>query len=376
MIALLLKEANDAYHIPDDQRGLYAGLYERRGMSLLDFVFLMATAEKVVLKEGDRVITMGKENHHVYVVINGSLCVMKKGRFVCKLNELMFAGEMSFLRWKSHPKDSDGELSSADVTCLEDCVMYRWSFRDLDQLMRQNATVGMIFEGCISSEMNRKFHAEERSRTLRLYEQILHGAMMDGELNDKDKDNLTEFRQKNGISDQEHVHLIRDLGWTLAEFEIGQKGGPELPILEEYYEMLDGELCSGSLTPQGRSKLRQYRMYYLITSDKHLDFLAQLGWTMDEYEAGRKFTLAEQVSLASRVGSERGGSGGGRVATRALPALPPPALAGGIAAAVTGGAGGGPDPVGSSSDDMAGRPSPDPAADSLRPQLRPPPTSP
>lgn len=363
MIVLLLKEANDAYHIPDDQRKLYEGLYERRGMSLLDFLFLMTAAEKVVLKEGDRVITMGKENHHVYVVINGSLCVMKKGRFVCKLNELMFAGEMSFLRWKSHSQiRDDGEVSSADVTCLEECVLYRWTFRDLDQLMKQNATIGMIFEGCISSEVNRKFHAEERSRTLRLYEHMLHGAMMDGELNDKEKDNLAEFRQKNSINDQEHVQLIRDLGWTMAEFEAGSKGGPELPVLEEYYDMLDGELRSGSLTPQGRSKLRQYRMYYLVTSDKHLDFLAQLGWTMDEYEAGRKFTLAEQVSLTSRGGSGRVSDEEGQAATR----TPAVAVAGGGAA-----------PGGPSADDKGGRPgaSGDTAAH-LQTQPQPPSISP
>ena len=83
-------------------------------MSLVDFVFLMSSAKKVVLKKGDRVITMGKQNHSVYVVHSGSLVVVKKGRFVCKLKALSFAGEMSFLRWKNQPQShDDGELSTA-----------------------------------------------------------------------------------------------------------------------------------------------------------------------------------------------------------------------------------------------------------------------
>ena len=81
---------------------------------MVDFLFLMSSAKKLVLKKGDRVITMGKQNHFVYVVHSGSLVVVKKGRFVCKLKALSFAGEMSFLRWKNQPQShDDGELSTA-----------------------------------------------------------------------------------------------------------------------------------------------------------------------------------------------------------------------------------------------------------------------
>ena len=151
------------------------------------------------------------------------------------------------------------------MSCLEDCVLYTWTFRDLDQLMRKNPSVGMIFEGCISSEMNRKFSTEDPTKSLRNYEEMLHAAMMDGELKESDKERLTEYRTSHGIGDEEHMRIVKDLGWTLADFEAGSKGGPKLDVLEEYYGMMDHELKRGTVTNQSRTLLRHFRMYNKIS---------------------------------------------------------------------------------------------------------------
>ena len=61
---------------------------------------MISTAEKVEKKEGDKIIVQGQRNKHVYLVVSGSLCVMKTGHFLSRLKEFSFAGEMSFLRWQ------------------------------------------------------------------------------------------------------------------------------------------------------------------------------------------------------------------------------------------------------------------------------------
>ena len=65
-----------------------------------DFFHMINTAEKVETKENDKIIVQGQRNKHVYLVVSGSLCVMKTGHFLSRLKEFSFAGEMSFLRWQ------------------------------------------------------------------------------------------------------------------------------------------------------------------------------------------------------------------------------------------------------------------------------------
>jgi CRP-like cAMP-binding protein len=189
MIAALVKEANDAANIPEDQKQLYTAIFERRGMKLVDFLHLMALAEKRILHAGDKVITAGQRNNRVFLVHSGRLSVRRGGNLISKLGENQFAGEMAFLRWQGKREDDDprhaeGELSTADVTCLEDCIVYSWDFTDLHQLLIREPTVGLTFEGSISSDMNHKLlatSAQDLSPTTQ-YKQLLSGALMDGEV--------------------------------------------------------------------------------------------------------------------------------------------------------------------------------------------------
>lgn len=289
MIALLLKEKADAQNISDDQRKVFVGLFERRNMKQEDFCKLMIIAERIETKHGEKIIHQGQDNHYVYLLLSGALVVTKKDRFVARLDKLSYAGEMSYLRWSANPQSrAEGEMATSDVMCVEDCVLFRWTFRDLDHLMRSNPQVGMMLESSISNEMNIKFNLEDHNKVLREYDTLLHGAMMDGMMTDKEREILSDFRKKNAIGDTEHEQLVKALGWTVAEFVAGTKGGADVKVVDEYLRLLCTELKSGTLGSQGRDKLRMFRKTNGITSEKHFDLIADLGWSYDEYEEGKR----------------------------------------------------------------------------------------
>lgn len=44
------------------------------------------------------------------------------------------------------------------------------------------------------------------------------------QVNEKEKQSLSDFRRDRDISEFDHVMMLKDLGWTVAEFEAGKKG--------------------------------------------------------------------------------------------------------------------------------------------------------
>jgi CRP-like cAMP-binding protein len=160
-------------------------------MKPVDFSHLMAKAEKTTLKKGTKLAVEGGLNNHVHLIFSGQMIVVKNHHFIARLGHNQFVGEMSFLRWQQrqsfpnpkgtdenitvHPavavavaaadtyssednlesdvlqaqneseiglshdrvQEDEGEAYFADVTCLEDCVTYSWSFQDLHNILEK-----------------------------------------------------------------------------------------------------------------------------------------------------------------------------------------------------------------------------------------------
>jgi hypothetical protein len=52
--------------------------------------------------------------------------------------------------------EGDGELGQADVTAEENCVIFSWDFIELDELLATQTSLGVVFELCISADVNSK----------------------------------------------------------------------------------------------------------------------------------------------------------------------------------------------------------------------------
>jgi len=83
-----------------------------------DVEWLTENGRKLYLKPSDILVSKGEVNHHLYIVLEGSLAVMAGEDNSIKLASVEcgeVVGEMSFL---------DGQLPSATVQAETDCLVY------------------------------------------------------------------------------------------------------------------------------------------------------------------------------------------------------------------------------------------------------------
>ena len=75
--------------------------------------------------------------------------------------------------------EEEGEVTEseglADVACEVDCVVYSWGFRELRELLVTSPGLGLVFERCISSDLNKKMSTNwSRDTALEKYKHILN----------------------------------------------------------------------------------------------------------------------------------------------------------------------------------------------------------
>lgn len=121
-----------------------------------------------------------------------------------------------------------------------DRVLYSWTFDALNDLICDEASLGLVLELCISSDLNNKIQNVNSREGLVRYASLLEGILMglsvaaDAAPGDPQPEAvkarwasqqlwLEEYRGEHRISDAEHVGILRKLDWTENEFSAGQK---------------------------------------------------------------------------------------------------------------------------------------------------------
>mmetsp|Transcript_7142 Transcript_7142/g.7811 ORF Transcript_7142/g.7811 Transcript_7142/m.7811 type:complete len:835 (+) Transcript_7142:390-2894(+) len=184
----------------------------------------------------------------------------------------------------------EGHLGRADVVAEEDCIVFSWKFKDLHNLIIQNPSLGLVFERCLSEDLNKKMSTSWDEEIKIRYKQILLGALMDGEINKKEKKILEKFRLEYTINDDDHENILKELDWSLHDYDMGYKGELRNEDVEQVYiDILAKELDdTKGLSAERKRFLRNYRHQHDISSDVHYAALKHLGWTLDDYEVGKR----------------------------------------------------------------------------------------
>ena len=67
--------------------------------------------------------------------------------------------------------------------------------------------------------------------------------------------------------------------------------GPTADVLTNYLSLLRAVLAYNTVSEADRERMRVFRRENNIVHQRHLEFLAQLHWTPDEYEVSRHESL-------------------------------------------------------------------------------------
>uniref|UniRef100_A0A7S2UW27 Uncharacterized protein n=1 Tax=Fibrocapsa japonica TaxID=94617 RepID=A0A7S2UW27_9STRA len=129
-------------------------------------------------------------------------------------------------------------------------------------------------------------HATVCEKGVNIYRALLKVALSPGYVTTGEKEKLKRYRTIHEISTQDHQDVLDDLKWSSEEFERGYQQLNE--DLFGYELLLRKELRNGRLSSTGAMKLRYYRASAGVNMDAHLAILKNLGWTLEEFEAGVK----------------------------------------------------------------------------------------
>ncbi len=169
MASSLYIERKNAENMDAAMEEIYKeGRFERRGFSRVEFCKFFSISKRRYLKEGEKIITEGKENSSMYFMITGTLNVKSEGRQLATVTNNGFVGEMSFLDVLTDDESNgDNEsrktalsLATADVIVDRGgAVVYEWEFDELVQNLSKQREVANALQAYISIDLREKLKA-------------------------------------------------------------------------------------------------------------------------------------------------------------------------------------------------------------------------
>jgi CRP-like cAMP-binding protein len=210
-------------------------------MDTSDFARLMRLGHVQTFKKGELVIQQNHENRHVRLVLQGTLNVERDGVVTYQMHEGNFISETGL---------HAGLLLRGNVTSCcdviandDDVVVLTWDRTDLMHLLEVDKNMQKSMKAVMSWDIVSKLKSQRvlmssglvsdpeawtikrREQTLHRYKSILSNMLAHPQYLNKRKEELTKYRDIHHISDDQHEYALKEMGWSLEEFEAGCKEG-------------------------------------------------------------------------------------------------------------------------------------------------------
>lgn len=210
-------------------------------MDKVDFAQLVGIGATETFKKGDAVVNQGDDNRYVRLVLKGELNVQRDGLTTYKLHQGNFISESGL----------HAGLLLRGVVCSccsviandDDVIVLRWDRTELMYLVEFNKNIRRALKAVMSWDIVSKLKSQRsllasglvrdpeewtrkrREQTLHRYRGILRNMLAHPEYLNKRKEELSKYRDIHHVDDKEHKQALKEMGWTLAEFEAGNKEG-------------------------------------------------------------------------------------------------------------------------------------------------------
>jgi len=299
MITLILADQAELSDLESEVQSLYENTLHDQGMSKMEFSRLLAIAKRRTLSKGEVLKRCGVRQHSLFVVVKGRANISHDGHLVGSVNKNHFVGSVAFMTFlTSEVVDSfqQTDIPNSDVICSsEEMLVYEWDFDDLRDYLNKHPHIFHTFQSSMTHDLAQKL--SETWRTDERYRCLLEGALLEGRVGEVVKTMLEHYRSKHDIDHKRHLQILEELGWTAQEFDQGYQH--QKVALKEYLGLLNAETKKGKISDKAKERLRKFRSLVGIDVEDHLMSLAQVGWTLDEYEAGKKDKKSSNASLSA-----------------------------------------------------------------------------
>ncbi|KAL3944900.1 MAG: hypothetical protein SGBAC_001045 [Bacillariaceae sp.] len=210
-------------------------------MDIIDFAELIQLGTRETFKYGDVVVTQGEDNRYVRLVLKGDLNVKRDGITTYLMHQGNFVSESGLhvgLLLRGNVNSCCTVIANSDnveVIC--------WDRTELMYLMEYNIKIRRALKAVMSWDIVSKLKSQRsmlasgvvkdpeewtnkrRQQTVHRYKGILKNILAHPAYMKKRKEELVKYRDIHHIEEAEHVQALKEMGWTLAEFDAGKKEG-------------------------------------------------------------------------------------------------------------------------------------------------------
>jgi Popeye protein conserved region len=213
-------------------------------MDPVDYFRLMRIAEIKEFKKGDLMLSQGECVHYVRMVIDGHFRVFRDGKLTYLLEEGNFISEVGLHAGILLPGKvescctivADGDERGGNTTRV-----LCWDRTELVHLMERDQGVRRSIKAILTWDIVRKLKAQRsvlvdhliddpeewtvrrNEQTNHRYAAILRAILCKHKYLQKFRHELDRYRIIHHIDDEHHAMALAHCGWTVEEFEAGQK---------------------------------------------------------------------------------------------------------------------------------------------------------
>jgi CRP-like cAMP-binding protein len=218
-------------------------------MDTADFARLVRLSETETFRAGEYLVTQGQHNQYVRLIFSGKLNILRDEQLTYQLHEGNFISEAGLhaglmLRGKVE--------SCCDVVANSDDVkVLRWNRTDLMDLLENDQITRRALKAVLSWDIVSKLKSQRvllskgliddparwtqklREQTEKRYAAILHNMLLYPKYLKERREELHKYREIHHIEDKSHEYALKEVGWTLEEFEAGTKEGQVERMLDD-----------------------------------------------------------------------------------------------------------------------------------------------
>jgi CRP-like cAMP-binding protein len=210
-------------------------------MEKTDFARMVRLGAIETYKKGDVVVRQGQDNRYVRLVLKGDLQVDRDGQITYTLHEGQFISESGL-------HAGLGLRGSVESCCTvtaesDDVEVLCWDRTELMRLLEMHKSIERALKAVMSWDIVSKLKSQRallasgriddveywtqkrREQTLSRYKAILHNMLAHPDYLNKRKEQLAKYRDIHHIEMSEHILALKEMNWTMAEFEAGVKEG-------------------------------------------------------------------------------------------------------------------------------------------------------
>ncbi|KEP64883.1 UNVERIFIED_CONTAM: hypothetical protein HHA_203520 [Hammondia hammondi] len=121
-----------------------------------------------------------------------------------------------------------GRASDKRAVCATDCDVLVFDIETAARFILDDPVkIGFPVLQGLASVLVERSYAQSLRLAINSYDSVVAGVLADGAVQTEERSFLEEWRARRGISDAQHIEALRRCGWSLEDFERGERHRPD-----------------------------------------------------------------------------------------------------------------------------------------------------